>query len=446
LIQSTDIGKTWNAIGKFMASSTPGTTNSGGVNLAGTGIRATVLRCKGENCILVGFDPNSSIPLFYVSIDSGANWSLWSSSLPTEAVSGAYVYFDGTCVSNSQCYIVGNSSFTTTGNPDQSIIMSTDNAGKSWTATTSFSSQYMTPAGGESAPQLDAISCMTARHCVAGGNQYNSFQAAPVYSFFTTSDGGKSWTSRYKVKPGVGSSLRPYGSVESIDCSSAKDCTAVGPGAVSSNLAGAFAARTTDGAKTWVLSLLGGGQLYSVACPSASECLAAGYNTLTNQPFIEQSVSQGWEPSGITGPGLPMTSVSCGSVQFCVATGGSFLLGSVVAQPASSPSSAGSSSTDSGLAGISSTLEQELHTGSVSGAAAISDAVVSCGPPSVHLASGVVIACTVKSQSIGGAVAFLQIQSPTAGSYQVLYIAPIENCSVLSSAEIAAYRSIGGGC
>jgi photosystem II stability/assembly factor-like uncharacterized protein len=190
------------------------------------------------------------------------------------------------------------------------VIVATKNGGTTWAA------EQVT---GGSTPQLSGISCPTRLACMAVGTNGASVPGSGVV--VTTQDGGATWSPAAAPASAL--------TVASVTCANTSDCTAlVSQGTVmwsahstdfgqtwqqEGNLPALFVASddldciaggtclvpgyvptgsghgagavalSTDGGQTWALASVpaGIGVLQSVACPTASECLAAGTTATT---------------------------------------------------------------------------------------------------------------------------------------------------------------------
>ena len=87
-------------------------------------------------------------------------------------------------------------------------------------------------------------------------------------------------------------------------------------------------------------------------------------------------------------------------------------------------------------------LQKLLRSGALPHAAAVPDAVVSC--PTVPLKAGNYFACSITSQTIGGALFLGQITNATAGAFQEIDIGSQLSCSAFNSGEVLAVTAIGG--
>jgi hypothetical protein len=187
-------------------------------------------------------------------------------------------------------------------------------SGGSWHAVTA-------PSG----PVLDVLSCPAARSCVLAG--WTAKSPVPVYATWN----GKAFT--------VGAMHAPPHSFQSVTisgiaCVSADDCVAVGDysygltGKPNPNARDQVLAERWNG-RTWQLlpavNVAHFNQLTAVSCVSAANCTAIG-NSQQQLPLAEHWNGSTWrvEPSPIVNKAGDefLTSISCPSARFCVATGG----------------------------------------------------------------------------------------------------------------------------
>lgn len=148
--------------------------------------------------------------------------------------------------------------------------------------------------------QLDAVTCVDAKHCVAVGEGAIS----------TTSNSGASWTPR--TLPTANTTLL------GVSCPSTTACVAVG---VSPGNAGPLVGQlvvSSDGGATWSTPTLPAniGALGSVDCPSVSFCVAVGAQIL-----VSNDGGTTWNAVAVNGGTNVLRSVSCSSTTTCVALG-----------------------------------------------------------------------------------------------------------------------------
>lgn len=237
-------------------------------------------------CVAVGKGGNG-IGLIEVSSDGGMNFV-------DEPVPGDTPPLLGvTCITALRCFAVGNT------NQAMSMVLLTNDGGNTWV--------------GQTVGQgLISVACGSPSFCVAAGF-YNTPPSGTLGDIFSTSDGGTTWTSASPPSPAP--YFFPGGKV---GCLSTTECVV---GSESIYL-------TNDAGSTWQSPVSALGSISSIACPTASDCVAT-------EPGVE------WEsnPSAqgnvlVTGDGgsswnlvstPPYTNsvswISCGSATTCYIVG-----------------------------------------------------------------------------------------------------------------------------
>jgi hypothetical protein len=190
--------------------------------------------------------------------------------------------------------------------------------------------------------ELLSVSCSSAGNCTAAG--WFKDAAGDKQAFTQTSTGGN-WAEAVPATFGAGvQNANPYAIFESVSCSSAGNCTAVGrfKDAAGVGVGQAFTQTSTGG--NWaeaVPATFGAGvqhpnpeaTFFSVSCPSVGNCTAAGYfrdAAGNEQAFTQTSTNGTWAEAvpatfaaGIqnTNPATRFFSVSCASAGNCTAAG-----------------------------------------------------------------------------------------------------------------------------
>jgi photosystem II stability/assembly factor-like uncharacterized protein len=153
-----------------------------------------------------------------------------------------------------------------------------------------------------------AVACHTPRTCEAGGSGVEPLM-------YGTSNGGKAWSSQ---------SVPDLSMVDGLACPTASVCVASGYDGARISLPTAAIARTTDGGSRWTAQVVPGASANGVACPTARVCTAAGVaGTGAGRGEILRTANGGatWSRQDLP-PGTPeLLSVSCPSVSDCVAVG-----------------------------------------------------------------------------------------------------------------------------
>jgi hypothetical protein len=215
------------------------------------------------------------------------------------------------CPTSRTCRMVG--SYTNAAGNDNGFA-------ERWNGT-SWALQPTPAEGSDTATTLDAVSCPSVRRCIASGSRADSV-GEPMSS--TTSAMTEQWSGlawRYQThqpaSPAQGAGESPDNELTGLSCSSSHRCTAVGYATTggSCGRCGNLAERFKGSA--WVLqrpSQAGttDGNLQSVACPSATRCVAVGFSAAQ----VWNGVT--WAFTRIHGA---LTSVSCPTTRRCVAVG-----------------------------------------------------------------------------------------------------------------------------
>jgi len=214
-----------------------------------------------------------------------------------------------TCTGPTHCWAVGAGPAGTTGTTSSvpsspaPVIDATVDGGKTWTA----QPLTLTPA-----PALTAVSCPSARLCMAVGLSGTGTAGVVL----TTGDGGVNW---------VQASI-PAGAivVTGVVCAGAQDCTAI-----ASDGTTFWSAHSTDFGHTWEregdlpAGFLDAGDL---SCVAGAACLVTGFTATTaghGQGAIAISTDGGatWTAAAVpTGTGL-LHGADCATISSCLAVG-----------------------------------------------------------------------------------------------------------------------------
>jgi hypothetical protein len=170
--------------------------------------------------------------------------------------------------------------------------------------------------------QLGAMTCLTATNCVAVGTSGNQAEDLVVAVIATTSDGGRTWTSRPLPNP--------VASLADVSCAPSGQCLAVGGSTGSGgtptnpNQAG-VALTSSDGGRTWTSADVpaGVGDLGNVACPTATFCLVVG-RTPDNEGGVAlttTTVGKVWTKRQMPSADDVLSDVACPSSMICLGLG-----------------------------------------------------------------------------------------------------------------------------
>jgi hypothetical protein len=170
-----------------------------------------------------------------------------------------------TCPAAGTCYVIGDSTTSSTGIPDLNTLYLSTTGGISWSA-------LPVPAG---LSFTTPLSCGSTTDCAAGG----LYLGQPVFA--GTADGGHSWT----VDPLPASS----GTIFQLSCPTASTCSgllateiAPGPGWLPGwfDYGGVTFLRTTDSGQRFAISKFAARQvMQALSCPTASDCVAIGVSS-----------------------------------------------------------------------------------------------------------------------------------------------------------------------
>jgi hypothetical protein len=203
----------------------------------------------------------------------------------------------------------------------QDYTGTTNTLAESWNGST-WSVQDTPDAPGPLPSRLNSVSCTSAQACIAVGSgnsrSGNSTQLAKRWD-------GARWT--IMSTPDLA-----FGDLSGISCTSANACTAVGSYAPSDGVpAEAALAEHWDGAR-WtienvpdpVTGVTAETRLSAVSCLSASDCTAVGLDSQDSSgplPLAERWDGNTWSIESTAGLITPPSSVSCTSADACLAVG-----------------------------------------------------------------------------------------------------------------------------
>jgi photosystem II stability/assembly factor-like uncharacterized protein len=258
----------------------------------------TGVACPSKlDCFAVG--SASSWTYIVRSSDGGGSWS--TQSVPNGVTGLTSI----ACGSVSDCVAVGAYPSGAIGGVS-AVIVTTKDGGATWTRET-------TPSG---LGELYSVSCAAAVDCVAVGWSLSGPSGGATPDIVATTDGGATWTR--EAAPSRTGAL--YG----VSCSSALHCVAVGD-EEPSDTSGAVLV-TTDGGTTWsyrpILNEEGG--LTAVSCPTPWFCLTVGEDP-SDQFGLAATTSDGgasWKSRPVPKDTEAARSVSCASATVCVVLAG----------------------------------------------------------------------------------------------------------------------------
>ena len=253
-------------------------------------------------------------------------WTATEAPLPADAASqtGA-ILRAAACPSVSSCVAVGN--YTNSSGDEQVLVLA--GSGTSWTA-----AEAAPPANAASITPI-TVACASVSSCVAAGFYYDS--SGNQHGLLVTGS-GTSWTAAEAPLPANAASDQ-LASLAWVACASASSCVATGTYTDSSgNEQGLLLAGSGTSWTATEAPLPAGAAsnpdvyLGSVACPSASSCVATGSYTDSSgngRELLLAGSGTSWTateaplPAGAAASpsGVGMGGVACASASSCVATG-----------------------------------------------------------------------------------------------------------------------------
>jgi hypothetical protein len=250
---------------------------------------------------------------------NGTSWSAMPSPNPTGAGDDFPQLNAVTCVSATDCTIVGTD--FTLSNTSNTVV-------ESWNGT-SWSVVDSPDVSGANNNTLAGVSCVGADFCMAVGSAVTT---SPDEETLVEQWNGSSWS--IDTSPSVSGALQTI--LSSVSCTSSTDCIAVGYSLASSSTEPVF--EQWNGS-SWTLgspatpSGSADNELSSVACAAGDTCVAVGRTYATNSSpaatLAEQFDGTSWSvdttpnPTGVLGDFL--VSLSCTSATTCYAAGESYL-------------------------------------------------------------------------------------------------------------------------
>jgi photosystem II stability/assembly factor-like uncharacterized protein len=161
------------------------------------------------------------------------------------------------CADGMHCMAVGEES----GAAQTGAVLTTDDGGRTWRSAS-------TPAG---AVDLVGVSCSRASDCLVLATDGSSFWSA------TSGDGGSTWQRGGTLPAG-------FAGAGGVDCPTTSTCVVAGYVPTGPGHGTGAIETTADGGATWQSAAVpsGTGLLHSVACTSATECIAVGTTSTTD--------------------------------------------------------------------------------------------------------------------------------------------------------------------
>ena len=286
---------------------------------------------SARECVAVG-QYNDSSGNFQGLLVTGhrSSWTAVTAPVPAGAATMPQTIISGVaCPSARECVAVGQ--YNDSSGNYQGLLVTGHRS--SWTAVTA-----PVPAGavGNSGASIAAITCPSARACVAVG--YWNDSSGNSHLFLLTRH-GSSWTATTAPLP-AGALANLGAGISVLDCPSATACTAVGSYTDSSGTSHLFLLTRHGSSWTATTAPLPAGApanpyifIGGIACPSSTACVATGWYGDANFPsegnhgLLLTRHGSSWSattaplPAGITGRYTSITAVACRSATTCTAVG-----------------------------------------------------------------------------------------------------------------------------
>jgi hypothetical protein len=310
----------------WTATEAPLPANAGPTVVGGTGLNSVACPSASECIAAGGYDDSSAKLQGLLLTESGPTWIPAESPLPAGAAADPDVYLGSVaCMSASSCVAVGY--YTDSSGESQELVVT--GSGTTWTAT-----KVPVPGGAaDLGTYLYSVACPSASECVAVGGYEDS---SGNYHGLLLTGFGTTWTATDAPLP-TDASAYPDGVLNSVACPSASSCVAVGHYDSSSQQQGLL---LTGSGTTWTATEAptpadAGGSpsvfLDSVACSSASSCVAAGGyedSAEADQGLLVTGSGTTWIPAEAPLPAgaaadhnVSLSSVACLPASSCVAIG-----------------------------------------------------------------------------------------------------------------------------
>jgi hypothetical protein len=264
---------------------------------AGSGSLGGVSCAVGRSCEAVGQYNNNGPVVGVAAVFKGSSWNSQATPNPAGAT---FTHLNAiSCVSAKSCEAGGDFQVVVTANDPKALAEAWD--GKAWQL------QHAVAPDGATDNALRSVSCVSASFCVAVGSHFdssgNEANLAEIWN-------GTTW--RIQSVPNLTSQFGAVGNaLLSVSCVSATFCEAVG------NAPDGPSAAMWNGS-SWTVALRPGPDVepQALSCAAADFCMAAA-----------GSAVDVWNGSAwATGPSVsgfsPVSSLSCLSASFCAAVGG----------------------------------------------------------------------------------------------------------------------------
>jgi hypothetical protein len=276
-------------------------------------IDLTFVSCaNATNCFIAGtYTDSNNYPQGLLETEINGSWAATKQAgLPTDHAAEAKVALtSGSCGAVNTCVAVG--SYLNNANERQGLLLSGSVSGGTWTFAASTASL---PAGAAAGPNvsLNSVSCAAAGACDAVGSYEDS---SNHQQGLLLSESGGSWGTGTAAALPPDASSNPGVSLNSVSCSSAGDCDAVGDydagvGALQGLMLTQTSGSWGSGAEPTLPPDAGSPEfvtLSSVSCSASSVCAATGNyadDLYSAHPLLLSQSSAGSWSAGVE-PTLP---------------------------------------------------------------------------------------------------------------------------------------------
>jgi lysophospholipase L1-like esterase len=292
--------------------------------------RSSVACPTAKTCVVAGSYEDSAGDWQGVLLTgSGSTWSTVKAPLPADALAGPEVDLSSVaCSSATACVVAGRYPCNDTNNCEAGLLLA--GLGTTWTTV-----KAPLPANAQPGTALGVLGCAPGGNCLAAGSYADSSGNAQG---LLESGSGSNWAPTEAPLP-PDAVADPYAYFSSVACPSVGTCVVTG----GYNAAGGGGGLLlTSSGSNWTAAEApvpanarsnSGGGLNSVACATATSCLAVGlYGTISDQAqgLLEEGSGSTWAPSEARLPaggakgdraGSDLESVACPSPGTCVAVG-----------------------------------------------------------------------------------------------------------------------------
>jgi hypothetical protein len=286
-----------------------------------------------------------------------------------------------TCPTASTCYVLGDNSTSDSGPAIMDSFYVSNDGALSW-------SVLPVPQGVDFTTPL---ACATAQSCAAGA----TYNGQPVY--VSTSNGGHSFT----IDPLPAAD----GTLYALDCPSLNLCAGLGAANADGNnvpVDATFVSTTTNGASFSDTPFSAGESMTSLACPTASNCVAVGTTDVQNADGSVSGISASTNNGGQnwTNGALPLgfgiadypSQLSCSDAEHCSVLGNIVIATTVLpecAQMSPAPSNPSPSPPLVQSPAVRAIAQKESLYRAQSNAAEAKAGMIDCGPDKTTIVSDI---------------------------------------------------------